>query len=95
MKKLPIETKEQRLVIYKEALLHIKKCDRNEVTGLCLILRHLSGRDFNDFIFIETSKYFIEFGKFYNRKIRKEKLYMQHPTQWREWVLTECIKMCS
>lgn len=101
IKKLPIKTKKQRLVIYKK----VKKAITNKNTlGLCELLMELSGRSF----YYEKWAFeiFPEFGKFFNyhqqprvkkyTELCEEKgSYLLITNKWRLKVLDECIKLCN
>lgn len=102
-KKLPIETKQDRLVVYekalKEFLEHIKAHPGAEYPGLCITIRDCSDRSLVDSSFSLTSWYFPEFGECYNGRPTKFLNCLdknEWPTnEWREEVLKYCIEQCQ
>jgi len=90
----PIETKEQRLEIYKKALESNLADEKTD--GLCIILRDLCGRTW---YYPETTKHFPEFGKYYTNycwpDFYKRELYNNDTEAWRKEVLNLCINDCE
>lgn len=92
--KLPFETKEQRLEIYKKALSSDLSDEKTD--GLCIVLRELCGMSW---YYPETTKHFPEFGKYYTNNcwpdFYKKELYNNDSEAWRKEVLNLCINDCE
>lgn len=97
-KKLPINTKKQRLVIYKKALKYLSTKEEGDF-GLCIELKELSGISFYDSYQPKTDELFPEFGMFIKRYQPIKFLKLLHKgnitNKWRIKVLNECIKICE
>jgi len=95
MKLLPINTKKQRLKIYKLALK--EDLTKENSDGLCVILKEISGRTFMNHNLPETIELFPEFNKYvgtWYSILKYKDLHCKNVKQWRIRVLNACIKEC-
>lgn len=96
-KELPINTKKQRLVIYKKVLRLYNKGFSEDKQGLCVNLKQESGRSFMCLFLPETDVLFPEFGRHIKKytPTKYVSLYKKSEPKWRVKVLENCIKLCN
>ncbi len=105
MKQLPIKTKKQRLLVYKQALNNPKWF---EGQGLCFVLQWIAnGKPGNPKeLWLTINKWqdacimFPEFSKFYDPNMCKALKYVKlwetcTKNEWRIKVLNRCIELCN